>query len=85
MTPPPREALQGLTGIVEDSNGETYVVLMMDETVDKVLTALAPFLIPEGCVLACGFCGWKLTDEGACGGLSHPSIDRNCPLRKATP
>jgi len=54
---------------------------------DAILTALAPYLIPEGCVAVCERCG---NTPGNCG-FPH-NIDYTgekfatpCPLRKATP
>jgi len=52
---------------------------------DAILTALAPYLIPEGCKVICERCNRPPRSD--CPGYVY-SMDEDrvpCPLRKATP
>ena len=78
----PREALEQSGQI--PVNGCGYGA---KSQIDAILTALAPFLIPEGCVAVCRLCRLSARLSASCEGYQCTPISavEPCPLRKAMP
>lgn len=75
MTPTtPREALENSLIRVEDDNS---FLGNMPETIDAILTALAPFMRTQGTVEVCKPCaGYIQINQGDCGD--------GCPIKQVT-
>jgi hypothetical protein len=58
-----------------------------DDEADAILIALAPWLIPEGCVAACSVCYKRKNDwpsdphnNGKCNSFERVELGQECPL-----
>lgn len=81
----PREALEPLLCLNGNGPIKNGPVIA---SIDAILTALAPHLIPEGCKVVCRLCGFTPVDGKPCLGHMATPISAVVPCHlkpKATP